>query len=175
MHGAHKQYNPAAQVPVNDLQRHLLAGSVYVSSRLECAISGGLSEASFWNIVLQDIQVSLAYQTRVRLPLIAFDRELQRRWLDTVNLTEQDWIHRAIWLLAKTINYSYGRDQIDVTEGDGSNIEKGVQIWESKRPDTFRPLYFSPADPESGNPFPTFYYTSIGHGTWLPASNLQAR
>jgi hypothetical protein len=34
----------------------LLAGSVYVSSHVDSAISGGLASASFWAYVIQDIQ-----------------------------------------------------------------------------------------------------------------------
>jgi hypothetical protein len=146
---------------LNDLQHHLLAGSAYISSQLECAISGGLAEASFWAFVIQDIQVALAYQNPVRLPLEAFDRELQQRWHDSRRLEEQDWVQKATWLLAKTVNYAFGGDPLSV-----SCIEKEIYTWETQKPDTFRPLYLSATDDDD---FPTIYFTHATHGMLSPA------
>lgn len=145
-----------AQTPLNDLQHHLLAGSAYISSQPECAISGGLTEASFWAFVIQDIQVALAYQNPVRLPLEVFDGELHQSWHDSRNLKGQDWAHNAIWLLAKTVNHTFGRGQLSM-----AHIEQEIQTWEAQQPDAFQPLYLSPTDNDT---FPTIYFTNIGHG-----------
>jgi hypothetical protein len=144
----------------------LLAGSVFITSQPECAISGGLAEASFWAFLLQDIQFALAYQIKMRLPLDALERGLRQRWRDYRHLTEQDWVHKAIFLLAKTVDHCYGHGEsafgtdYDATE----HIEGDIRRWEVKRPDTFQPLYFLPADFSTGKPFPTIYYTSTEHG-----------
>lgn len=150
-----------ARTPLNDSQSHLLAGAVYITSRLECAISGGLVEASFWAFVVQDIQFALAYQIPIRLPLNAVSKELYQRWRDHHHLTEQDWVHKAIFLLAKTVDHCYS---LDSANHETQVIEREIQKWEAKRPDTFQPLYFHPADLIIGKPFPTVCYTSTGHG-----------
>jgi hypothetical protein len=159
---------PKALTPLNDSQFHLLAGSVYVTSQLECAISGGLAEASFWTFVVQDIQFALAYQIKMRLPLDALSRGLSQRWRDHSNLTEQDWVHRAIFLLAKTVDhcYSYGQNSPRTADNMTRNIKREIRGWEAKRPDTFQPLYFHPADSSAGRPFPTICYTHIEHGMY---------
>ncbi|OIW22425.1 Zn(II)2Cys6 transcription factor [Coniochaeta ligniaria NRRL 30616] len=151
--------------PLNDSQNHLLAGSVYVTSQLECAISGGLAEASFWAFVVQDIQFALAYQIKMRLPLDALSRGLSQRWRDHSNLTEQDWVHRAIFILAKTVDhcYSYGQGCPGAADSTARSLKREIRAWETKRPDTFQPLYFHPADSGAGRPFPTICYTNIEH------------
>lgn len=154
----------AARTPIQDLQNHLLAGSVYISSQMNCAISDGLTGASFWAFVIQDIQVALAYQIPVRLPLDIFDLELRQRWRDSTNLHEEDWIYQTIWLLAKAVDCSYGHGWNGTMEPEWRDIAARLRRWEHKRPNSFRPLYWSSAYQDAGNPFPTIMYSSTGHG-----------
>jgi hypothetical protein len=144
----------------------LLAGSVYITSQPECAIAGGLAEASFWAFVVQDIQFALAYQIKMRLPLDALSKGLRQRWRDYRHLTEQDWVHRAIFLLAKTVDHCYGHGQswLGTDDNAAGNIEGEIRRWDVTRPDTFRPLYLLPADLSAGRAFPTICYTSTEHG-----------
>ena len=155
-----------AHNPSCDLQRHLLAGSVYISSHVDCAISGGLAEASFWVFVMQDIQFALAYRNPLRLTFSPFEEKLRQAWDGSTVLDDRYWTHRAIWLLAEAINFCYNADtdnQLDLIDGDA--LREKICAWESGRPDGFQPLHFSPADPRNGRPFPVVWYTSPWHGT----------
>lgn len=157
----------SSQHPSCDLQRHLLAGSVYISSHVDCAISGGLAEASFWVFVIQDIQFALAYQNPLRLTFSPFEEKLRQAWASQTLLDDRYWTHRAIWILAETINYCYssntGESQLDVIDGDA--LREKICSWESEHPAEFQPLHFSPADPRNNRPFPIVWYTSPWHAT----------
>lgn len=155
----------AAHSPSNDLQRHLLAGSVYISSQVECATSGGLAEASFWVFVMQDIQFALAYQKPLRLTLSPFGERLYDLWEHTSTQTDRDWTHRAIWLLAETINHCYGINQSLHIEAVGVGaLKQKIYAWDIGKPDSFRPLHHSVADPRIGRPFPVVWFTKSLHG-----------
>ncbi|OOF90985.1 hypothetical protein ASPCADRAFT_155717 [Aspergillus carbonarius ITEM 5010] len=152
--------------PSNDLQRHLLAGSVYISSQVECATSGGLAEASFWVFVMQDIQFALAYQKPLRLTLSPFGERLYDLWEHTSTQTDRDWTHRAIWLLAETINHCYGINQSLHIEAVGVGaLKQKIYAWDIGKPDSFRPLHHSVADPRIGRPFPVVWFTKSLHAT----------
>ncbi|XHG09024.1 hypothetical protein AWENTII_012105 [Aspergillus wentii] len=156
----------SSHTPSNDLQRHLLAGSVYISSHADCAISGGLAESSFWIFVIQDIQFALACQNPLRLTFGPFEEKLRHAWDVRPSQTDRDWTHRAIWLLAETINFCYltnHESAIDPINGDA--LKRKICTWETEKPDSFRPLHFSPADPRSGRPFPVVWYTNSWHAT----------
>lgn len=163
-----------AQTPLNDSQSHLLAGSVFITSQIDCAISGGLAEASFWAFLIQDVQFALAYQIKMRLPLDALERKLRHRWQDHGQLTEQDWVRKAMFLLAKTVDYCYGHGETsfgvdyDATE----DLEREILTWDEECPENFRPLYSLAADLSTGKPFPTLYYTSTEHALGTQYTSL---
>ncbi|RDH20782.1 hypothetical protein M747DRAFT_314883 [Aspergillus niger ATCC 13496] len=148
--------------PSNDLQRHLLAGSVYISSQVECATSGGLAEASFWVFVMQDIQFALAYQKPLRLTLSPFGERLYLLWQHTSSQKDRDWTHKAIWLLAETINHCYGvNPSLEMEVVGRSTLKRRIHAWDLEKPDSFRPLHYSAADPRVGRPFPVVWFTHI--------------
>ncbi|KAJ6185179.1 hypothetical protein N7519_006480 [Penicillium mononematosum] len=161
--------HPTAHSPPNDQQHHLLAGSVYVSSHVDSAISGGLASASFWAYVIQDIQFALTYQKCLRLTFAPFDDRLRRWWAAKPALSDGDWTNRAIWLLAETIDFCYnipGRSHEGRIGSVGETaLKHRILEWELGRPDTFVPLHVSPPDPGSGKPFPVAWYTSLWHAT----------
>ena len=166
-----------AYTPSNDPQRHLLAGSVYISSHVDCAISGGLASASFWVFVIQDIQFALTYQNCLRLAFAPFDERLRRWWVAKPVLSDGDWVNRAIWLLAETIDFCYnasGRDfggHLDFMAEHA--LKQRIREWEMTRPDTFVPLHVSPPDPGRGKPFPVVWYTSLWHCKLAPVDPLK--
>lgn len=140
---------------------------MYISSHVDCATSGGLAEASFWVFVMQDIQFALAYQNPLRLTFSPFEEKLRQAWEARPVLDDRYWTHRAVWLLAETINFCYSAEvdnQLDVIDGDA--LREKICAWETGRPGGFQPLHFSPADPRNGRPFPVVWYTSPWHGTW---------
>ncbi|KAJ6015886.1 Protein of unknown function DUF3468 [Penicillium herquei] len=159
----------SSHTPSNDPQRHLLAGSVYISSHVDCAISGGLASASFWVFVIQDIQFALTYQKCLRLTFAPFDDRLRRWWVAKPVLNDGDWVNRAIWLLAETIDFCYnvsGRNyggHLGVAGEDA--LKQRIREWELTRSDSFTPLHISPPDPARGKPFPVVWYTSLVHST----------
>lgn len=160
--------HPTAHSPPNDQQHHLLAGSVYISSHVDSAISGGLASASFWAYVIQDIQFALTYQKCLRLTFAPFDDRLRQWWAAKPTLSDGDWTNRAIWLLAETIDFCYnisGRSHDGRLGSAGeAALRHRILEWELGRPDTFVPLHVSPPDPGSGKPFPVAWYTSLWHG-----------
>ncbi|KAJ5698101.1 hypothetical protein N7462_000106 [Penicillium macrosclerotiorum] len=161
----------SSHTPSNDPQRHLLAGSVYISSHVDCAISGGLVSASFWVFVIQDIQFALTYQKGLRLTYSPFESRLQLWWNTRPVLTDGDWVNRAIWLLAETIDFCYNTSGQNFgghmgTVGE-SSLKMKLNDWETMRPETFTPMHVSPADPANGKPFPVVWYTSLWHSTAL--------
>ncbi|GKZ68520.1 hypothetical protein AnigIFM63309_004618 [Aspergillus niger] len=150
--------------PSNDLQRHLLAGSVYISSQVECATSGGLAEASFWVFVMQDIQFALAYQKPLRLTLSPFGERLYLLWQHASSQKDRDWTHKAIWLLAETINHCYGvNPSLEMEVVGRSTLKRRIHAWDLEKPDSFRPLHYSAADPRVGRPFPVIWFTKSLH------------
>ncbi|KAG2010737.1 hypothetical protein GB937_007706 [Aspergillus fischeri] len=156
----------SSHAPSTDQQRHLLAGSVYFSSQVDCAVSGGLAEASFWVFLMQDIQFALSHHNPLRLTLSPFGQSLCQMWESKNPLAERDWTHRATWLLAETINYCYGANhQIRLDTVDGVALKRKIRIWESEKPETFQPLHFSHADPHNHRPFPVIWYTTPLHAT----------
>ncbi|KAJ5895632.1 hypothetical protein N7495_007323 [Penicillium taxi] len=159
----------SSHTPSNDPQRHLLAGSVYISSHVDCAISGGLATASFWVFVIQDIQFALTYQKCLRLPFAPFDDRLRQWWFTKPVLSDGDWVNRAIWLLAETVDFCYnvsGRNYGGNLGIAGENmLRQRIQEWEVGRPDSFTPLHVSPPEPGRGKPFPVVWYTSLYFST----------
>lgn len=157
----------AAHTPSNDPQRHLLAGSVYISSHVDCAISGGLASASFWVFVIQDIQFALTYQKCLRLTFAPFDDRLRRWWNAKPVLSDGDWVNRAIWLLAETIDFCYnvsGRNYAGHLGVVGEQaLMQRISEWEIRKAETFTPLHISPPDHARGKPFPIVLYTSLWH------------
>lgn len=140
---------------------------MYISSHVDCAISGGLASASFWLFVIQDIQFALTYQKCLRLTFAPFDDRLRQWWASKPNLSVGDWINRAIWLLAETIDFCYnvsGRNYGGHLGVDGERaLKQRILEWETNRPDPFIPLHVSPPDPAHGKPFPVVWYTSLWH------------
>ncbi|KAE8326375.1 hypothetical protein BDV39DRAFT_93771 [Aspergillus sergii] len=149
-----------------DLQRHLLAGSVYISSHVDCVFSGGLAEASFWAFVMQDVQFALATRSPLRLTIGPFEERLRLAWEYRSAQTDRDWAHRALWLLAETINYCYEPSSpAHVSSVVWDVLKRKICDWEMQRPDSFRPLHFSPANTSLGRPFPVVWFTSASHAT----------
>ncbi|KAL2841697.1 hypothetical protein BJY01DRAFT_7795 [Aspergillus pseudoustus] len=155
----------SSHAPSNDSQRHLLAGSVYISSQVDCAVSGGLAEAAFWVFVMQDVQFALTSQKPLRLTLSPFGERLQLLWNYRTAQTDRDWAHQAVWLLAETINHCYGVHEPNVRATNGRVLKQKIEMWESRKPDNFRPLHFSLADSRIGRPYPVIWYTKSLYAT----------
>ncbi|KAL4801977.1 hypothetical protein BDV18DRAFT_68775 [Aspergillus unguis] len=155
----------SSHAPSNDSQRHLLAGSVYIGSHVDCAVSGGLAEASFWVFVMQDIQFALASQNPLRLEMSPFDEKLQYMWANLVPQTDRDWAHRAVWLLAGVINYCYGGKDPQISAVERSILKQKINAWEARKPDSFRPMHFSLADSRIGRPYPVVWHTKSLYST----------
>ncbi|KAL2798599.1 hypothetical protein BJX66DRAFT_35747 [Aspergillus keveii] len=155
----------SSHAPSNDSQRHLLAGSVYISSQVDCAVSGNLAEAAFWVFVMQDIQFGLTSQKPLRLTLSPFGERLQLLWTHRTNQTDRDWAHQAVWLLAEAINHCYGVHDPNVRSANGRILKQKIEMWEARKPDGFRPLHFSLADSRIGRPYPVIWYTKSLYAT----------
>ncbi|KAJ6019356.1 hypothetical protein N7522_001423 [Penicillium canescens] len=134
--------------PSNDHQCHLLAGSVYISSHVDCVISDGLATASFWLFVIQDIQFAFTYQKCLRLTFAPFEEVLRRWWVAKPALSDGDWTNRAIWLLAETVDFCWnvsGRNYGGRLGSVGEMaLRQRILEWEVGRPNSFAPSHVSP-------------------------------
>ncbi|KAB8069755.1 hypothetical protein BDV29DRAFT_198474 [Aspergillus leporis] len=156
----------SSRTPSQDLQRHLLAGSVYIGSHVDCATSRGLAEASFWAFVTQDVQFALASRSPLRLTIGPFKERLRVAWENRTAQTDRDWAHRALWLLAETINHCYEpASPVHIDSNSWDVLKRRICDWEIHKPDSFRPLHFSPANSSLGRPFPVVWFTKTSHAT----------
>nr|KAK5449989.1 hypothetical protein LTR18_000003 [Exophiala xenobiotica] len=146
----------------HDFQHHLSGGSAFFNSGVDWYVAGGLTEASFWAFAMQDIQFSLAWQTPLRLCFETFDDGLERMWLSQSFLTEKHWAHRAIWLLAETVQYCLA-EQGDKSKKEWDRIDGRLDEWEKSRPQAFAPFFYRAADPGDANPLPTIWFSSPLH------------
>lgn len=118
---------------------------------------------------MQDIQFALASQNPLRLTLSPFDERLQLMWTHRVSQTDRDWAHRAVWLLAGSINYCYGGRDPHASATERNMLKQKINAWEARKPDGFRPLHFSLADSRIGRPYPVVWYTKPLYGKPLGA------
>lgn len=146
---------------------------MYIGSQIDCATSGGLAEAAFWVFVMQDIQFALAYRKPLRLTLSPFAGKLRQKWAHNMYEMDRDWTHRAIWLLAETINYCYARNTpLPMDTMDGKDLKMKIREWETERPESFRALHVSPPNPAIGRAFPVVWFTNASHGMCPCVLNL---
>lgn len=148
--------------PSDDLQRHLRGSSAFVNSWVDCAVSGNLAEASFWVFVGQDIQYSLCDQSPLRINFQLFNGKLTQVWQAESSPPERTWTHKALWLLAETVEYCYSDKEKSAEEYE--SLRARLEYWENTRPDSFSPLFHAEGDPAGGSPFPTVLYTHSWHG-----------
>ncbi|KIV81325.1 hypothetical protein, variant [Exophiala sideris] len=147
----------SSNVPVNDLQRHLLGGSVFINSRTEYALCGGLTQAAFWAFVLQDVQFSLAYQIPLRIHTQLFGVCFQQLWQTEESCTDQMIIYRAIWILVETLQYCFGNGSGDYDE---NSLQENIARWEILASQRLQPFYHGRNNPDA---FPTLFYARSGH------------
>ena len=134
-----------------------------MNSRIDCAIAGGLAEASFWDFVIQDIEFSLAYQRPLRLHSTPFSDCLKEMWSSDQSRSDRSWTHQAIWLLAETIQCCYNTDRSkDHDYPNSETLREKIDQWQSSRPDSFQPLFY--AEPETNEAFPKIWYSQSWHG-----------
>jgi hypothetical protein len=112
---------------------------------------------------MQDIQFSLAWQTPLRLCFEPFNDELDRVWHAERSRTEKSWVHRAIWLLAQTVQYC-ATERGDKSKTEWEMIQSRLDEWEMSRPQAFTPFFYRAADPEDEKPLPTIWFSSSLHG-----------
>lgn len=122
---------------------------------------------------MQDIQFALAYQKPLRLTLSPFGERLYLLWQHTSSQKDRDWTHKAIWLLAETINHCYGvNPSLEMEVVGWSTLKRRIHAWDLEKPDSFRPLHYSAADPRVGRPFPVVWFTKSLHGMSKTLGNI---
>lgn len=88
-------------------------------------------------------------------------------WASKPVLSDGDWVNRAIWLLAETINSYFDVPRRNFSHGlDFSGevtLKQRIGEWELEVSKAIRPLHISPPDPAKGNPFPVIWYNNIAH------------
>ncbi|CBF82466.1 hypothetical protein AN9141.2 [Aspergillus nidulans FGSC A4] len=110
-------------------------------------------------VILRFFEQISSSQNPLRLELSAFDERLQMMWTQQESQTDRDWAHRAVWLLAGAINYCYGVHDPQGSAAERTFLKHRINAWEARKPDGFRPLHFSLADPRIGRPYPVIWFT----------------
>ncbi|KAJ5853210.1 hypothetical protein N7534_005753 [Penicillium rubens] len=152
--------------PPNDQQHHLLAGSVYVSSHVDSAISGGLASASFWAYTSNSrSHTRNAFGSHSPRSMTACD---DGGPLNRPSATGTGQIALYGYWLRLSIFVTISR--VEAMKGESgvwgeTALKHRILEWELGRPDTFVPLHVSPPDPGGGKPFPVAWYTSLWHAT----------
>jgi hypothetical protein len=145
-----------------------------------CEESDELRKAAFWVLLRQDIlwvsiaPVEISYAEQGRSDSdgwIMSQAEKHRRptiidvtscFVTTLDLesptSDEMWANRIYYLLAKVINFAFGRPGATSDEQrqkEGKELEAAVERWRSNLPPGFQPFWYAEADEGELNPFPS--------------------
>jgi hypothetical protein len=154
----------------NDPESHLSGASAFVNIQQRCISLGGLFESAFWIFVRQDIYAALVTQRpmKANLSAIAVDMDFDRNETDSCV-----WANRIVWLVADIVTLCFG-GSASVKHWDA--LKTKVELWMSKKPDSFNPVYYRESDPEEGRPFPEIYMSQQWHRMFkITSSVLEGR
>ena len=138
-----------------DSVRHIIATSAFLPA---CGgrLSSQLRKAVFWLHLRNEIYVACSHQRTVQVDLENCTFEL----LDT-SLDMDVWYHRALWICASTLQWTYGDDP---TLTKWRELCQLIEEWSNKRPSSFDPLFFKPRDPSNNLWFPEATFGTDEHG-----------
>jgi len=148
-------------VPENDLQGHMLGIQVFVNARDPQSMHrGGLSEASFWVGLRQEIYSAMMAHKAIALNLSngLVDRSLEAT-------SDFGWANRAVVHCADVLNCCFGRDTVGLEEWRG--LEEGSRGWKENAPSSFEPIFYRERDVATGESFPEIWYSMACHSMFL--------
>ncbi|KAM0815049.1 putative Zn(2)-C6 fungal-type domain-containing protein [Seiridium cardinale] len=151
VHAAVSVLRQYEEMDSQDEQFHLAGTTQIVNSMHSLDFTRGLSEASAWLCLRQDIYISIARQTPLRTSLSAFgESETFHRREDT------SYAARMVFLLAKLVACAHSEDSSSKPERLDA-VSKEIEEWYADRPLTFVPIRQTPSDASSGRTFPDIW------------------
>ena len=138
----------------NDLPRHLKGTSVFFPAEA-MSNSSQLLRAVFWLHLRQEIYNAYLYQRSVVT-------DLSNCSFESENESEDDdmWLHQIVYIAALVSKWAFGED---ASHARWHELCKMVDVWESRRPTSFDPIYFRTRDPPNGRYFPEVCYVTDEH------------
>ncbi len=138
----------------NDLPRHLKGTSIFFPAEAICN-SSQLRRAVFWLHLRQEIYNAYLYQRSVIIDLSNCNFESENdSWNDDM------WFHQTLYNTAQVSQWAFGEE---ASHTRWSELCKMVDMWESRRPTSFNPIYFRIRDPQNGKYFPEICYVTDEH------------
>ncbi|CAM1507731.1 Fc.00g045790.m01.CDS01 [Cosmosporella sp. VM-42] len=134
-----------------DYEGHLLGIQVFMNAPDSSMVVSEMRKAAFWVGLRQEVTMAFASQRAIRI-------SLGHNFIDQ-SFTEADddtWANRIIVHCANVIEFCFGDS--DQKAGDYQTLKEYDDGWLHSRPPSFLPLAFTPADLQSGEPFPRIVY-----------------
>lgn len=139
----------------------MLGIQVFVNARDPLSMHrGGLSEASFWVGLRQEIYSSMMANKPISLNL---SNSLVDRSLGTT--TDFGWANRAVVHCADVLNCCFGRENVSLNEW--RELRERSQGWKESAPTSFEPIYYRERDERRGESFPEIWYSMACHSTFF--------
>lgn len=143
-------YPPAG----NDLPRHLKGTAVFLSAKAIHNASP-LRRAVFWLHLRQEIYNAYLYQRSVITDLSSCNFESENEFEN-----DDMWFHQTLYIVALVSKWAFGEE---ASRARWYELCKMVDVWESRRPASFDPIYFRTRDPSNGRYFPELCYVTDEH------------
>ena len=138
----------------NDLPRHLKGTSIFFPAETTRS-SSELRRAVFWLHLRQEIYNAYLYQRGVITDLsnCSFESENESG-------NDDMWFHQTLLIAAMVSKWAFGEE---ASHARWYELSKMVDVWESRRPTSFEPIYFRAADPPNGRYFPEVCFVTDEH------------
>ena len=136
------------------MPRHLKGTSIFFPAEAICN-SSQLRRAVFWLHLRQEIYNAYLYQRSVITDLSNCDFE---SWNEPGN--DDDWFHQTLYIAAQVSKWAFGEE---ASHARFDELCKMVEVWESRRPTSFDPIYFCTRDPQNGRYFPDVCFVNDEH------------
>lgn len=138
----------------NDLPRHLKGTSIFFPAEAICS-SSQLRRAVFWLHLRQEIYNAYLYQRSVITDLSNCNSESENE-----SGNDDMWFHQTLYIAAQVSKWAFGEE---ASHARWYELCKMVDVWESRRPTSFDPIYFRTRDPQNGRHFPEVCYVTDEH------------
>lgn len=138
----------------NDLPRHLKGTSIFFPAE-GVYNSSPLRRAVFWLHLRQEIYNAYLYQRGVTTDLSNCDFESEDD-----SGSDEMWFHQMLYIAALVSKLAFGEE---VSHARWHELCKMLEVWESRRPGSFDPIYIRPRDPSNGRYFPEICYVTDEH------------
>ena len=109
----------------------------------------------FWLHLRQEVYNALLYQRSVTTDLSNCDFE---SGYDSGS--DEMWFHQTLYIAALVSKWTFGEE---VSHARWHELCNMLEVWESRRPGSFDPIYVRPRDPSNGSYFPEICYVTDEH------------